>query len=593
MPREKYGVNWPDSYNDLHIELRAFREDCVKFGLPAERRPFHFKNIVRMLWGSKSKKPYVWDPWTDEMLFNACIEKYLWLSGCASSRKTSFGAVWGIVNWLCLPDGTLILLTSTSLEDARRRIWGELEAYFMAGNESMKSVAKGAALPGRLIGSTGKIRTQDGDQKFDDKCGIQLIAGDRAKEKENIGKLIGLKNKRVIMIADELPELSPALVEAARSNLMTNEYFQMIGLGNFASIYDSFGVCSEPVDGWASITPENDRWRTKDGLCLRFDGMKSPNVLLGEHRYPGQYGPKHLAEHRSSFGEHTALFWRMCRSFPCPEADVDRIYSDADLLQGDVKSTVRWSSKTVKFAILDPAFATGGDKAAAKCGLIGVSEAGLQTMQFYKHVELKEDVRKKDESRSLQVAKQFRDLCISEDIPPENAAIDGSGGGVPFAALLGEIWSTKFLSVQFGGAPSVRAASAKDRRPAKDVYSNRVAELWYSGIEFVQGNQIKGLNNQTCMELTERRRLPAVKAGSGIKLRIESKKDMKLRTGGKSPDEADVFAIAIELARERLNFKPVGMEGNRARPQINFKQRTTVINRVYQNANYEPETANA
>lgn len=596
MPFEKYNVNWPDGWNELLIELTCFREDSfARFKIPQEQRAFHFKRIVSILWGSKSKKPYIWNPWADLMLQSCIEENYISFSGCASSGKTSFGAIWGLVNWMCSPHNTLILLTSTSLEDARRRIWGELEAYYMAANDSLKAIQKGAQLPGRLLGATGKVRTQEGNQKYGDKCGIQLIAGDRSKEKENIGKLIGLKNKRVFLIADELPELSPALVEAAMSNLMTNRdpekggVFQMIGLGNFASIYDPFGVFSEPIDGWASINPDMDRWRTKNGICLRFDGLKSPNVLLGEQRYPGQYGPSHLKQHRESFGENSALFWRMCRSYPCPEADADRIYSDADLVKGNVKGTVKWREQPIKCASLDPAFATGGDKAIACIGLIGYTVDNVRVLQLSKVVELKEDVRKKDESRSTQIAKGFRDLCLAEGIDPKDAAVDISGGGLPFAALLTEVWNDKFLGVQFGGAPSMRAASSKDRRPAKDAFSNRVAEIWFAGIDFIQGGQVKGLTNQICIELTERRRLPAVKGATGIKLRIEQKTDMKKRTGGRSPDDADSFLILLELCRERLNFQAQGMEGNRGTPARTFQQRVRLINQVYQNVSYEAE----
>lgn len=589
MPHEKYGLIWPDTDNDLRIELKCFREDSVRFGIDPERRPFHFKNVTRILWGPKSAKPYTWNPWADQMLIKACSEKYLAIAGCASSGKTHFCALWGLVNWLSLPAETLILLTSTSLEEARRRIWGDVEAFFNAGNDSLGKMIKGMRLPGRLLGSTGKIRTEDGPKKFDDKCGIQLISGDRSKEKENIGKLIGLKNQRVILLADELPELSPSLVEAAKSNLMTNPFFQMVGSGNFSSIYDPFGEFSEPKDGWASVSPECDEWQTKDGLCLRFDGLKSPNVMLGHEKYPGIYAPQHLEQHRNTFGEHTSQFWRMCRSFPCPEADADRIYSEADLLKGNVKATIKWITTPTKCASLDPAFATGGDKACAKFGLLGTSVDAVQTLQIYKHAEIREDVRKKDESRSTQVAKQFRDMCISEGVDPKNVAVDASGGGLPFAALLAEVWTDKFLSVQFGGQPSMRPASVKDRRPAKDAFGTRVAEIWYAGVDFVQSGQIKGLNSQTCVELVERRKQPEKKGSTGLKIHIETKKDMKLRTKGRSPDEADAALILIELVRERLNFRAIGMEGQRLNLGNDFKYRAQKMSRVWSNAEYATE----
>ena len=83
--------------------------------------------------------------------------------------------------------------------------------------------------------------------------------------------------------------------------------------------------------------------------------------------------------------------------------------------------------------------------------------------------------------------------------------------------------------------------------------------------------------------------MPAVKGATGIKLRIEQKTDMKKRTGGRSPDDADSFLILLELCRERLNFQAQGMEGNRGTPARTFQQRVRLINQVYQNVSYEAE----
>lgn len=586
MPIEKYGIKWLGNYNDLQIELFCFRKGTASMGGQEDDRPYHFKQIVKMLWGPRSKKHYVWDPWTDRMLDGACSQKYLWLSGCAQSRKSTFAAVWANVNWLCAPETTLVLVASTGLSEARRRIWGQVEEYFTAGCESMGTLAKGGTLPGRIIGSLGKIRTEDAGHKFSDLCGIQLVAGDPSHEKDAMKK-IGFHNKRVIMILDELTDLSPTLVKAARANLAVNEWFQLIGIGNFASIYDPLGVNAEPIGGWGSVSAEYDQWETKDGLCLRFDGTRSPNVLLGRQLYPGQYGPEDLKNHRA-LGEHTADVWRMCRSFPCPEADTDRVIAQADLMKGDVRSLVKWKTAPVKCASLDPAFATGGDKAMAYFGEYGISIEDRPTLQVTEAKQLKEDIRIKGENKALQISKQFRDECASRGIDSKNAGYDGSGGGVVMDGLFFEIWKgNKLLPVQFGGAASDRPATIKDPRPSNKVFSNRVSELYFSCVDFILGNQIKGLPAQACAELTERRK---AKEGNIIKHnRVESKKEMKLRTGGKSPDDADAFVILLEVARVRLGFKASGFEGGRSAASLSWKQRVMRANSVYKNVSYKPE----
>lgn len=585
----KYGVNWESRWNDLQIELFCFRDGTKAWGGDEDDRPFHFKQIVKFLWGPKSKKHYVWDPWTDRMLESACKYKYLWLAGCAGSRKSSFGAVWALVNWLCCPPKTLVLIASTSLTEARRRIWGQVEEYFNAGCESMSQLAKGGTLPGKVVSSVGKIRTEDGGQKFSDLCGIQLVAGDPSHEKDAMKK-IGFHNEWVFMILDELTDLSPTLVNAAKGNLVVNPHFQLQGYGNFASIYDPLGTNAEPVGGWGSVTEDCDQWETKDGLCLRFDGVKSPNVLAGKVLYPGQYGPEDLANHRKTLGETTAAFWRMCRSFPCPEADVDRIYSEADLMKGEVRSLVKWKEQPVECAALDPAWVSGGDEAVGMFGKLGVSLEGKQVLQITESKIFREDIRKKTESRALQVAKQFIAECERRGIKPENTAFDESGGGVVFGTVISELWKTmKSLGVQFGGAASERPASTTDRRPANKVYSNRVSEIWFAGLDYVHSGQIKGLPAQCCLELTERRKK---KKDNVIAHNcVESKKEMKLRTNGKSPDHADAFLILLELCRVRLGFRAIGMEGGKARITLGWKQRCQLANRIYANVRYEPVAA--
>lgn len=593
-PIVMYGLRWPPPWRPLEIELSCFAHGTKSRGGESDNRPHHFKQVVKMLWGPKCKKHFVWNPWNEKMLEEACIRKWLSLSGCAGSQKTDFLSVWGLVNWACMPLSTGVLMTSTSLSESRQRIWGRVEEYFMAASDKNGN----PLLPGKLISSRGRLKTFQTGVAASDRSGLHLIPGDRSKEKENIGKIIGFHNKRVIFLCDEMPELSPALTEAAQSNLIVNPYFQFIAAGNFKSIYDPFGIMASPKDGWGSVTPEHDEWETINGKCLRFDGLKSPNILAGRKLYPGMYSTEDLEEHRKGLGEHSAGFWRMCRSFPCPEADANRIYSEADFLKGDAMGTVKWIQPPVSVASLDPAFATGGDKAIARFGLLGTTaipnddlgpRSGKMTLLLTERLELREDIRIKDENRALQVAKLFRDACVQRRVEPENAAFDGSGGGIVFGSLLTEIWSPKLLAVQFGGSASQRPVSSKDNRPAKDVCTNRVTELWFAGVDFFHSGQIKGLDNYAAIDLTERR-YDTTKGTSGLKLKAEKKEEMKSRMG-RSPDDGDAFLILLELCRERLGFMADGMEGKRVIRHNSFKRRAELTNRIYSNVAYESEAA--
>lgn len=455
-----------------------------------------------------------------------------------NSGKSKFMAAWGLVNWMCDPVNTMVLVTSTSLGEARRRIWSDIIQLYNAANTVAKK-KKIPGLPGKLADSIGVIRTWDGRMKYPDKCGIALIAGDKAKEQENIGKIIGIKNKRVFFLCDEMPELSPALVEAAQTNLITNydstqtyQSFQFIGSGNFKSIYDPFGTFCAPAGGWQTITLDSARWLTKNGVCLRFDGLASPNLADGVRRYPGIYSQDTLDEQRKSLGEHSSGFWRMCRAYPCPEGTSDRIFSEADFVKGNAHALTKWTKEPIKVASLDPAFSTGGDDALATFGLYGESTEGGYKLQITEQKVLVDDIRITDQNKSVQVARQFSKICLDRGIEPQNTAYDMTGGGSVFGGLLSEIWSSRPLGVQFGGSPSDRVV--KDNKRADDLYSNRVTELWYAMLELTLSSQIRGLPPQAAAEFKERKYTSA-KGAVGLKVTVEPKKEMRTRTS-KSPD---------------------------------------------------------
>lgn len=545
MIQHRYGICYPEKLTDLEVELLAFKNNP-----PASRggigKEGNFWNIVEMLWGEKCNKPFVRHPWAERMTRYACEQNYLGIIGCGSSGKTDWGAVWAIVNWLCDPIGTLVLVTSTSLKDSRKRIWGSVTAYFQASTER---------LPGKLVDSIGMIRSQDANGNFNnDKAGIALIAGEKKKEKEAIGKMIGMKNARVILMADELPELSEAILEAAYSNLALNPYFQLIGIGNFNSLYDPLGVFVRPKQGYGSITPEDQEWETERGYCIRFDGLKSPNIIDGEDSWP-IYNSKKLAAHRKDLGENSAAFWRMCRSFPCPEGEEHCIYSESDFIRGNAHGTNLWLYEPTPVGAADPAFSTDGDKFAVVWGLYGKNSAGKFTLAItgFDYLYENVDLTRNGEPRDIQTASQLSEKAKDRKVAPDNLAIDCSGpGGLAFGSILAMVWTNRFHPVKFGEKPSERPVSEDDPKSCKDAFTNKSSELWFQGRHFIRGGHIKGLPVEIAKELKSRE-YSTVKAGPHLKLKIEPKPDMKARIR-MSPDLSDAFLMLVDLCRERFGF---------------------------------------
>jgi hypothetical protein len=96
---------------------------------------------------------------------------------------------------------------------------------------------------------------------------------------------------------------------------------------------------------------------------------------------------------------------------------------------------------------------------------------------------------------------------------------------------------------------------------AKDKYVNKATEIWFSGKELLRQGQIKGITPSQAREMCE------VKYElRGNRLMRETKEDMKLRTGGRSPDIAEAGFILIMTARERLGLVPISNIGGEAKP---------------------------
>lgn len=551
------------------------RYDHYSKAYSAKIPPKHwvFTQIVNAIWGPQNTiKKFVWHPWAERMNQAVHEHKYVGFAGCASSGKSDFASIYGLVNWMCDPPNTLVLVTSTSLKDSRKRIWAAIVDYWRAAGGDR-------GLPGRLVDSQGIIRSDDGTGIFTDRAGVALIAGERKKEKEAIGKLIGIKSKHVILVGDEMTDLSGAIFEAAISNLSTNPNFQMLGLGNLYSWYDPFGEFVKPKAGCDSVNPSMEEWETARGICLRFDGERSPNILEGHDIYPFLYGSKDLKEHRDKQGVNSIGYWRMARAFPPPLGNDSIIYSEADLISGHVMDRVQWLTPPTKVASLDPAFTTGGDRSIMLVGAWGqCAQTQNWTLQVEKVLHLTEDVTKRDVPRNVQIVTQFIDICNREKVHPNHAAIDATAAGKLMHDMIFERWSPSVLAVEFGGSPSELPATYGANLKGKEAYDRRVSELWFSGLEFVRGNQVKGLTQEICIDL-KARRYDLVK-GATVKVRVEPKAEMKKRLGF-SCDAGDSWAILLELCRQRLGAIPGGNKGVWAKSRTTFKRRAIDYDEVH------------
>jgi len=541
VPIKKYGYQFPMGTNEVTMELHAFLNDRgpENGGLGQFE---HFRNAADLLWNDPQKptsRNFIWSPWAEDMLYEACDNQYLSIAGCASSGKSDTMALWGIINYLADPYNTLVIVTSTTLREARRRIWKSITELWAAVH----------GLPGKMVPSLGQIKGLSKDGGFWESTGIVLVPAEKRKEKEAIGKLVGIKQKRLILIADELPELPESLVHAAYTNLSTNPHFQMIGLGNPNSHFDAFGVFSKPKLGWGSVTEQDNEWETSRGKCIRFNAEENPNVLAGKNIYPWMPDRETVEAAKRDYGADSLLYYRMYKGFWCPDGIDSGVYSEADLVRGVASMPANFDKTPVKVAAIDPSFTNGGDRSIVFFGSLGEQD-GVQVLQFDSYEALTENINDRKTPRSVQIARKFKDICVKNGVLPENAACDATGAGGPFHDIVSVEWSDRVLPVNFAGKASDRPVSATDKTPGNDRYANRMSEIWYQGQELLRSQQLRGIPTDLAREMVGRK---YETSGSNLKIKVESKIDYKSRIG-KSPDIADAAFILVDLCRSRHGF---------------------------------------
>ena len=342
-------------------------------------KEYYFWRICDILWNRPDiPEPLMeQNPWA-KLIIRSCLEnKFLAVGGAASSSKSHTMAAFAIVNCLSQPKDTLVLITSTTLREARKRIWGSIITLLAVIDD----------MPFRIRDSIGNVAYVNEHGTLLEKSGLSLIAAEKSRTREAVGKFIGIKNKRVIVIGDELSEISEAVVHAGLTNLSANPEFRMIGMSNPSSKFDAFGVWSEPEDGWDSVdTNIDDGWRTKwGGKYIRLDGERSPNILAGETIYPYLPRADQIAEKRELLGTSSRGYMRMVRAvFFDSDEDCGHLLRDRDHKEWMYAQSKVGGTSMVKVAGLDPAFTNGGDRTILYTGYVGTDETGQYVFELGK-----------------------------------------------------------------------------------------------------------------------------------------------------------------------------------------------------------------
>lgn len=503
-------------------------------------------------------------------------------SNAAKTRNiTSFATVW----WLCDPENSSVTLISTTKGSLRRRAWSEIKKAYSAYQETFKSPY------GNLVDS--RILWQN--KKGDDKHAIVGRAVEEGATQKIADDIKGVHTRRQMIVIDEATSVPAAIYEACANLYSYPDEFILILIGNPLNRLDQFGRFCEPLEGWTSVNVETGEWMGKPqdavggrkSRIVTFDALKSPNIIEGKvvsRHLPTQATVD--AAIKASGGGNTPLFWQNMRGFWPPEGLTKTVFSESAINRVNAYDRLEFTGASFMIiGMFDPAFG-GNDRPALRFAKAGITPTGKWGIEMQPAIILSLDSNSTNPVH-FQLAEQAKRHCerivinnVEYSCPPENLAVDATGEGGGLCDIMQRTWSPNIIRIEFGGSPSDDPTSLEDIRPAREVYRNKRAEIWFRSRTACDSSQWKGLDRDTAAELTTMKF-----DDDGKRITLMAKKDYKLEFK-KSPDLGDSAVGLIEVARLR-GFKLAPIEQTITRYESNSKS-AKLTQKIYEDT-YQPD----
>lgn len=552
---KKYGGTW-NTGDPVKIEMACIRKGGAWIGpegnIIGEGLEHHYRALIKLLWPH-----WDWHKWS-----NLLIKEFVanWLTGVlgpASSGKTACGAVFALTDYFTFPNETTWLASSTNMEGLERRVWGEIKMRFK------EAKSRYPWLPGHVVDSRRMLVTQqidDDNQVRDVRCGIICVACLQGGKFVGLGNYVGVKNKRVRQMADELQFMPAGFVDAI-ANLSKNPDYKIIGFGNPNEQTDALGKLCEPADdkGWDGLedTTKTQTWNTRYvhatrgcGRGIRLDGRDTPNADYPKGLNPYTYliTPEHIASDVAFRGGEDAKVAMFNYGKMPKNSQARRVITRNLCTSNGAFEDVLWDSSTplINIGCLDAAYSgVGGDRTPFIHLKMGRELNGGWVLAF-EGDPIIIPVSERGAEPCDQIAAFVKMQCEERGIEPFRFFFDGTGRS-SLTSSLGRIWSPSVVPIEFGGKATNRPLGKIEDCSKK--YKKMVSELWFASRHLIEGKQLRKLPNS----VAEEGYLRAWKIFDGGFEDVETKDDMKIRLG-RSPDLYDAFVCGIEGAR-RLGFR--------------------------------------
>lgn len=560
----EFGKVWPQGtpHLDMHRWFYLNSPD-------ADTRYWHMRAGISLLWPEQmnNTRGFVHNTFGDRAFRAWCRDQkrvqMTWI-GAGGIGKSTIAAAALLWDWLCDPEDTATRVATNTKLCLRKRVWSEIERLFCLHPEgTFASVhADGAIVPCVYTPSTLEIR-----------CGakgyIQGISVEGGTEQQAMDSIKGAHSKRARVICDELDTMPMGTIDALDNARKACESFIFVGTGNPTKrVGNPLGIMSEPAtEHWEDVTVDAESWPTKWGVCLFFDGRKSPGVLDPDKFGKFMLNQEQIDETARIHGIHSSLYWSQCIGFFPPESLRNAIIDEPLLIQFDAMSSANWVDSFQTGLALDPAISVKGDRCVVRpfgVGAINVFQSvdpdsgpvmkRRQAIVLFEPIHIKIELRP-DRTATDAIAEDLRLIAEKWGVSPRHIAIDCTGNQGAIADYIEAKLGRGVYRIHYSGSAGQRPLDAvvNDRlRKNQRGFLNKRAEMYYAFRMYVRWGQIRGLDRNTASELTL-----TEWASQKPPFQVEDKEEVKKRIG-QSPDDADAAVMAVDLARYRMDLAPAG-----------------------------------
>jgi hypothetical protein len=552
----KYGLDWGEGASELEIEFTMLQKRLWDKG-PGSSPLEHYLAIDRILWPEDDQHRWF------KLAFKALCENTITtLMGCADSGKTYPTAKWGLIEYWSSPKDTLVIVSSTDARGLELRVWGAMKDLY---NRAIERVPY---LPGVVLESAKAITTdtlsEDNRKARVLRKGIVCIPCMISGRFVGLGKYVGVKQKRIRQIGDEVQFMGPTFLEAI-PNYLGKDY-QAAFLGNPLEPTDCLGRLAEPLDGWENQEePEKtSTWKTRfhGGICVNLVGTDSPNFDYPRKqkiKYPYMISWKKIESTIAFYGKDSIQYYSQCKGVMRFGLVGKRVITSDMCKEHGAHGDALWlNTSTTKLYALDPAY--GGEDRCVGCILeFGLSNKEQLILKVHppEVIPVKPGISKKPE---MQIAEHVKMRMDAANIPPTHCFYDSTGKGTlgeSFAVVFG---NTPPVAVDSGGKPTSRPVRhdlfivdeqmhGKRLKRCDEHYSKFITEMWFSVRTLIECNQMRELPVDVMLEGCLREYMTV----RGNKIEVEPKDKTRERMG-RSPDLFDCLAIGVEGARQ-LGFE--------------------------------------